>query len=48
METGGYESKVETLIARTRQWTDSEGQARISTTALSDALTKLKPCHFYS
>lgn len=41
METGGYESKVETLIARTRQWTDSEGQARISTTALSDALTKL-------
>lgn len=41
METGGYESKVESLIARTRQWTDSEGQARINTTALSDALTKL-------
>ena len=41
METDGYESKVETLIARTRQWTDSEGQARINTTALSDALTKL-------
>ena len=41
METGGYESKVETLIARTRQWTDSEGQARINTAALSDALTKL-------
>lgn len=41
IETGGYESKVESLIARTRQWTDSEGQARINTTALSDALTKL-------
>ena len=41
IETGGYESKVETLIARTRQWTDSEGQARINTAALSDALTKL-------
>lgn len=41
METGGYESKVESLIARTRQWTDSEGQARINTAALSDAMTKL-------
>lgn len=41
IETGGYESKVESLIARTRQWTDSEGQARINTAALSDALTKL-------
>lgn len=40
-ETGGYESKVESLISRTRQWTDSEGQARINTAALSDALTKL-------
>lgn len=41
MDTGGYESKVESLIARTRQWTDSEGQARINTNALSDAMTKL-------
>lgn len=41
IDTGGYESKVESLIARTKQWTDSEGQARINTTALSDALTKL-------
>lgn len=41
METGGYESKVESLIAKTRQWTDSEGQARINTAALSDAMTKL-------
>lgn len=41
METGGYESKVESLIARTRQWTDETGNARISTTALSTALTNL-------
>lgn len=41
MDTGGYESKVESLIAKTRQWTDSEGQARINTAALSDAMTKL-------
>lgn len=41
METGGYESKVESLIARTRQWTDANGNARISTTVLSTALTNL-------
>jgi len=41
METGGYESKVESLIARTRQWTDANGNARISTTALSVALDNL-------
>ncbi|EOS34989.1 hypothetical protein C804_01115 [Lachnospiraceae bacterium A4] len=40
-ETGGYESKVETLIARTQQWTDVNGNARISTTALSTALNNL-------
>lgn len=41
MDTGGYESKVESLIARTRQWTDANGNARISTTALSVALDNL-------
>lgn len=41
IDTGGYESKVETLIARTRQWTDVNGNARISTTALSTALDNL-------
>ena len=41
IETGGYESKVESLIARTRQWTDVNGNARISTTALSTALDNL-------
>lgn len=41
IETGGYESKVESLISRTRQWTDETGNARISTTALSTALDNL-------
>lgn len=41
IDTGGYESKVESLIARTRQWTDVNGNARISTTALSTALNNL-------
>lgn len=41
METGGYESKVESLIAKTQQWTDKNGEARISTTALSTALKNL-------
>lgn len=41
IETGGYESKVESLIARTRQWTDANGNARISTDNLSLAFDKL-------
>ena len=41
VETGGYESKVETLIAKTKQWTDTNGNARISTDTLSTALDKL-------
>ena len=41
IDTGGYESKVEALIARTKQWTDANGNARISTTALSTALDNL-------
>lgn len=41
IDTGGYESKVESLIARTKQWTDVNGNARISTTALSTALDNL-------
>ena len=41
MDTGGYESKVESLIAKTRQWTDGNGNARISTDALSTALRNL-------
>lgn len=41
MDTGVYESKVESLIAKTQQWTDVNGNARISTTALSTALNNL-------
>lgn len=40
-DTNGYESRVESLIAKTRQWTDENGNARISTTALSTALDNL-------
>ena len=42
IETGNYESTVESLIARTRQWTDINGEARISTDTLSTALENLK------
>lgn len=42
IETGGYESKVESLISRTRQWTDETGNARSSTDALSKAFENLK------
>lgn len=41
IDTGGYESKVETLIAKTRQWTDEHDNARISTSALKTALDNL-------
>lgn len=41
MDTGGYESKVESLIAKTRQWTDENGNARISTVNLSKAFNDL-------
>lgn len=41
LETGGYESKVDALITKTQQWTDRNGEARISTTALSTALDNL-------
>lgn len=41
IETGGYESKVESLIAKTQQWTDANGNARISTDSLSTALENL-------
>lgn len=40
-ETGGYESKVDSLIAKTNQWVDSNGNARISTDSLQTALNNL-------
>lgn len=42
MDTGEYESKVNALIGKTQQWTDKNGEARISTSSLSDALYELK------
>lgn len=42
LETGGYESKVESLISRTKQWTDETGNARVNTDALSKAFDNLK------
>ena len=41
VDTGGYEAKVEALISRTMQWTDGNGNARISTDALSRSLQSL-------
>lgn len=41
MDTGEYESKVETLIAKTRRLTDENGNARISTIDLLAALNEL-------
>lgn len=40
-ETGGYESKVDSLIAKTNQWVDANGNARISTDSLQIALNNL-------
>lgn len=41
IDTGAYESKVQSLISQTQQWTNEQGEARISTTALSNALYQL-------
>lgn len=41
LDTGTYESKVESLISKTRQWVDENGNARISTDNLSQALNNL-------
>ena len=40
-QTEGYQSKVESLIARTNQWVDANGNARISTESLQTALNNL-------
>lgn len=42
MDTGETDSKIDALIARTSQWTDKNGDARISTQALTDALGALE------
>lgn len=40
-QTEGYQSKVDSLIARTNQWVDANGNARISTESLQTALNNL-------
>lgn len=41
MDDGTYESKVDALVAKTNQWTDANGNARISTNELSKAFDQL-------
>lgn len=41
MGNGTYESKVDALVAKTQQWTDVNGNARISTNELSKAFDQL-------
>lgn len=41
IETGETESKINALISKTNQWTDTEGKARINTQSLTDALSAL-------
>ena len=41
MDNGTYESKVDALVAKTQQWTDVNGNARISTNELSKAFDQL-------
>lgn len=41
LDTGETESKVESLITKTRQWTDTNGEARISTQSLTEAFRQL-------
>ncbi len=41
IDNGAYESKVDSLIAKTRQWTDENKNTRISTNELSKAFDQL-------
>ena len=45
MSTGGYESKVDSLVAKTNQWVDANGNARISTDALQTAMNNLNAAY---
>lgn len=45
MSTGGYESKVDSLIGKTQQWVDANGNARISTNALQTAMQNLNTAY---
>lgn len=45
LDTDSYNSKVEQLVTKTEQWVDSNGQARISTVNLSEALKNLQTAY---
>ena len=45
IDTGTYASKVEALIAKTQKWTDTNGNARISTANLQSALSSLNSAY---
>ena len=45
MSAGGYESKVDSLIGKTQQWVDANGNARISTDALQTAMNNLNTAY---
>ena len=45
MSTGGYESKVDSLIGKTQQWVDANGNARISTDNLQKAMNNLNTAY---
>ena len=40
-DTGNYQSKIDSLVARTNQWVNANGEARISTESLQTALSNL-------
>lgn len=44
-DSGAYGSKVDALIGKTQQWTDANGQARISTESLQNALNNLNSAY---
>ena len=44
-ESDSYSSKVDSLIGKTNQWIDANGQARISTTTLQSALNNLNTAY---
>ena len=45
VDTGTYDAKVQSLIAKTQQWTNANGNAKISTTNLQSALQGLNTAY---
>lgn len=45
IDTGSYAAKVDSIVAKTQKWTDTNGNARISTTNLQSALNNLNTAY---